>query len=239
MGGRVEEDSGIDKGRLRVLARGLEGAAPTGKWWPYEDPFEVVVSAVLTQRARWEGAARAMEALGRARLLTPKALASVPSVRLEQCIRPAGFYRQKARWLKAIASRLCQAYDERWAELLKLDTPALRRELLSWRGVGEETADAILLFAADRPSFVIDAYTRRLMVRFGALRPSARASYRDLAQAWVHAGFQQAGKARAMHASIVDFSKSTCAAAPRCALCPLERRCRKIGVSVEGHRPER
>lgn len=230
MGPRVEEDSGVDGPRLRLLARALGKVEPTGRWWPYDDPFEVAVSAVLTQRARWEGAAGAVAALRQAGLLTPRALAAAPWGDLERALRPAGFYRQKARALKAIASRLCDAYGARWELLLKLDTASLRRELLGWRGVGEETADAILLFAADRPAFVIDAYTRRLMGRFGALKRGARPSYRRLSQAWVEAGFGDAPKARRIHASIVDFSKSTCAARPKCGVCPLERKCMKVGV---------
>lgn len=234
MGPRVEEDSGIDGRRLRLLARSLGKVAPTGTWWPYSDPFEVAVSAVLTQRARWEGAARAMAALRDAGLLTPKALAAAPLEDLERCLQPAGFYRQKARALKGIASRLCDAYGGRWQSLLALDTPALRRELLGWRGVGEETADAILLYAADRQAFVIDAYTRRLMGRFGALKRGARPSYRRLSEAWTRAGFAEPANARRIHASIVDFSKSTCAARPKCGGCPLERGCLKVGLPARG-----
>ena len=230
MGPRVEEDSGIDGRRLRLLARALGKVGPTGTWWPYTDPFEVAVSAVLTQRARWEGAAGAMAALRDAGLLTPTALAAAPLEDLERCLRPAGFYRQKARTLKAIASRLCDAYGGRWGTLLALDTPTLRRELLGWRGVGDETADAILLYAADRPAFVIDAYTKRLMGRFGALDRGAKPSYRRLSEVWTRAGFADPAKARRIHASIVDFSKSTCAARPKCGGCPLERECLKVGL---------
>lgn len=228
MGTRVEEDSGIDGASLRVLARGLRSLAPEGRWWPYDDPFEITVSAVLTQRARWEGAQRAMKHLRGARLLTPRALARAPRARVEACVRTAGFYRQKAAALQAIASRVVEGYGGRMDSLFKLGDAELRQEILSWRGVGEETADAILLYAARRPTFVVDAYTIRLMRRFGALQGDSKPSYAEVARAWRAAGGKTARDAAVLHAAIVDHSKGLCGAAPQCARCPIERDCARV-----------
>ncbi len=232
MARRVEEDSGIDGARLRVLAGRLLALAPSGQWWPYDDPFEVAVSAVLTQRARWGGAARAMDELRKAGLLTPKELAAAPRARVEGCLRPAGFYLQKARAVQAIAERLCDRFGGEWENLECMETEELRAEVLSWRGVGEETADAILVYALGRPVFVVDAYALRLMGRFGALAPGARTSYAEVAAAWTSVSRGRARRSKALHAAIVDFSKSTCAARPRCAACPLARSCPKVGVKA-------
>jgi endonuclease-3 related protein len=231
MGKRVEEDSGIDVARLRALARGLEREAPGDEWWPHRDPFEIAVSAVLTQRARWEGALRAMENLRRAGLLTPRAMAGAPLRKVAACVRTAGFYRQKAAALQAMGRRLSDAYGGRMEDLFELRTPALRRELLSWRGVGEETADAILLFAAGRPAFVVDAYAMRLMRRYGAVEPRADPSYHQVAQAWRAAGVATVPAARAVHAAAVDLCKSHCRVRPSCRRCPLTGSCRKVGVA--------
>jgi endonuclease III related protein len=232
MARRVEEDSGIDVARLRVLARGLLAVAPAGRWWPYGDPFEVAVSAVLTQRARWGGAARAMEELRGAGLLTPSALEGAPRARVERCVRPAGFYRQKARALQEIAARICDGFGGDWKKLARLPTDQLREEVLSWRGVGEETADAIMLYALGRSAFVVDAYALRLMRRFGALAPEAEPSYGEVASAWRAVAKSRVGTSKALHGAIVDFCKSTCAARPHCGQCPLEPSCAKVNVKA-------
>jgi endonuclease III related protein len=228
MGKRVEEDSGIDGARLRVLATALRPLAPDGRWWPYDDPFEVAVSAVLTQRARWEGAQRAMDNLRAAKLLTPRALAAAPPARVEACVRTAGFYRQKTKALRAIASRICGAFGGRMVLLFELSTDELRRELLSWRGVGEETADAILVYGAGRPTFVVDAYAMRLMRRFGALRGAAAPSYAAVSAAWRTAGSRTLGDAKALHAAVVDLSKRVCTTVPACGRCPLAGACAQV-----------
>jgi endonuclease-3 related protein len=226
MGKRVEEGSGIDTARLRELARLLSPLAPRGRWWPYDDPFEVAVSAVLTQRARWEGAQRALENLRGAKLLSPRALARAPRRTVEACVRTAGFYRQKAAALQAMGARVADGYGGRMEDLFALPTPELRRELLSWRGVGDETADAILLFAAGRPVFVVDAYTVRLMERFGATSPrKAPPSYPAASAAWSAAGAGTVQGARALHAAIVEHGKATCSRTPACERCPLQSRC--------------
>ncbi len=237
MAKRVEEDSGIDGARLRLLAKGLEGVAPAGKWWPYDAPFEIAVSAVLTQRARFEGARSAMERLREAGLLTPQTLSAAARTQVEACVRPAGFFRQKARALQEISSVLCSRFGGRIERAFEMPTDELRRELLSWRGVGEETADAVLLFAAKRPVFVVDAYALRLMRRFGVIGGSAAPSPEEVAGAWRLVLGLHAEKLERVHAAIVDFSKSTCRVRPLCSTCPMRESCAREGVSETAAAP--
>lgn len=232
MGKRVEEDSGIDGARVRLLARRLGAVAPAGRWWPYDDPFEIAVSAVLTQRTTWTTAARAMEALRAAGLLTPASLASAPRPRIERAIRGSGFYRQKAKALQAIARVLVDRFGGKIENAFALDAHALRAELMSWRGVGDETADAIMLYAAGKPTFVVDAYTVRLMRRFGAIHASSAPNYHEVAAAWVAAGSRSVSVSRTLHGSIVDLCKSTCTKVPSCPACPLNAACPKEGVAA-------
>jgi endonuclease-3 related protein len=210
-----------------VLAARLRPLAPRGRWWPYDDPFEVAVSAVLTQRARWEGAQRAMANLRAANLLTPRALARAPAANVEACVRTAGFYRQKAKALQAMAARIVAQFDGSMHKVLELSTDELRGELMSWRGVGDETADAILLYAAARPAFVVDAYTVRLMRRFGATHGRRAPAYHAVARAWIAAGARTVPDAKALHAAIVDHSKRVCTVVPTCGECSLSSACAK------------
>lgn len=232
MARRVEEDSGIDGPRLRLLAKRLSAIAPRGRWWPYDEPFEIALSAVLTQRTRWQGAAQAMENLRAEGLLTPPALASAPRATVERALRPAGFYRQKARSLQGIATRICGGFGGRFERVLELPTPQLRAEILSWTGVGEETADAILLFAAGRPAFVVDAYAVRLMRRFGAVREGALPPPAAVRDAWMRTLGNRPGASKAAHAAIVELCKSHCTREPACGTCPVRVPCPKVGVAA-------
>ena len=155
--------------RLRELYnRLLKEYGPQG-WWPVkgkyrpgvfrprtgEECFEIAAGALLTQNTNWGNAARALEGLRAARLLSPRCIIRAPLPKLEKAIRPAGYYRQKAGRLKGLA----KAYLSLNA---RMGTEELRERLLAVKGVGEETADSILLYAYGRPVFVIDAYTKRI-----------------------------------------------------------------------------
>lgn len=219
-----------------MLAGRLLALAPRGRWWPYDDPFEVVVSAVLTQRTRWQGAARAMDNLRAENLLRPPALAGAPREKVERALRPAGFYRQKARALQGIAERIGAGFGGRFERVLELATPQLRAEVLSWPGVGEETADAVLLFAAGRPAFVVDAYAMRLMRRFGAVKEGASPPPAAVRDAWMRTLGGRPPASKAAHAAIVELCKSHCTREPACRTCPIGGSCRKLGVAASGRR---
>jgi endonuclease-3 related protein len=232
MASRVEEDSGIDGRRLKMLARRLARGGPGRRWWPYSDPFELAVSAVLTQQTRWSAVERAMEALRREGLLTPAKLARASPRDVERLVRPTGFYRQKARAIQGISRILVDRFQGRIEGALALPTDDLRREVLSWPGVGEETADAILLYGAARPRFVVDAYTYRLMERFGVTRGSERPSYAATSAAWALATAGGLAGFQAAHGAIVDVCKTNCMRQPECRSCRLDAVCPKIGVKI-------
>ena len=232
MAGRVKEDSGVEPRRLATLARHLGRAYPTGRWWPYDDPFEIAISAILTQQTRWSAVERAMAALRRRRLLTPRALAAAGRTVVEGTLRPTGFYRQKTRAVQGIARILVERFGGSMERALQLPTDELRKELLSWPGVGQETADSILLYAAGRATFVVDAYTYRVMRRFGVIRANAQPSYAAVSSAWAHRVPGGAPGFQAMHGAIVEHGKRHCTRTPDCSGCPLRWQCPKIGVEL-------
>ncbi len=227
MGARVEEDSGIDGARLRALAKGLLDGAPATRWWPYEGPLEIALSAILTQRTKWDNAVRAMDNLRKANLLDATALNRAERSMVEECVRPAGFYRQKARAVQEVGSVLVSRFGASTDRLFHLSYDELRRELLTWRGVGPETADAIMLYAGGRAAFVVDAYTQRLQRRFGAVVMNGDPTYAQTAAAWARASGGRVETFKALHGAIVDHCKTVCTAVPDCPRCALSSRCAK------------
>lgn len=189
-------------------------------WWPAKSPFEVVVGAVLTQNTAWTNVERAIAALDRAGALTPAGLRGLERSVLETLIRPAGFFRQKAERLQAFVDYLQCRYDGSLAKCLSGEIAGLREELLLQPGIGPETADSILLYAGGHPTFVVDAYTRRLFHRLGVLRG-------DESYAAVRTHFMAGLPANPAlfneyHALIVVHCKRRCRKArPLCAACPL------------------
>lgn len=163
----------VAKARLLRLYQSLLRAFGPQGWWPGRTPFEVAVGAILTQHTAWTNAARAIAALRRARLLTPARLAHVSEAELASTIRAAGTYRLKARSVRAFTRWLLERHRGRFDGLRTAPLAALRRELRELPGLGPETADAILLYAAHRPVFVADTYARRALARHGLLRAGA------------------------------------------------------------------
>jgi len=136
-------------------------------WWPGRTPFEVIVGAILVQNTSWTNAASAIANLRAAGLLTPRALENVPLPKLTRLIRPSGYFRQKARKLKAFVRFLREHHGGSLKAMFRTPTPQLREQLLRVHGIGPETADSILLYAGNHPVFVVDAYTRRILERHG------------------------------------------------------------------------
>jgi endonuclease-3 related protein len=213
---------------LRLYDRLARRFGPQG-WWPGDSAFEVVVGAILTQNAAWTNAERALARLRAAGVLdAPGRLAALPPRRLAALVRPSGTYRVKAARLRAFVDRLRRHHGGDLGRLLALPAPALRRELLAVSGIGPETADAIALYAAGRPVFVIDAYTRRVLVRHRLAPPEA--NYGGL-QALVTAHLpRDPGLFNEYHALLVRVGKAFCRARPRCAGCPLR-------VDLRGREP--
>ena len=154
---------------LRAFYRALLRAWGAQNWWPAESRFEVILGAFLTQNTAWGNVERALANLRRARCLSMIGIRRVPLARLERLLRPAGYFRQKARRVKAFVSWLDANYDGSLARMFARPTAELRAELLALHGVGPETADSILLYAGGHPIFVVDAYTRRVLDRHHVL----------------------------------------------------------------------
>jgi len=143
------------------------------RWWPGNTPFEVCVGAILTQNTAWTNVEKAIANLRRARALTPQRLRALPLRRLAPLIRPAGYFNVKARRLRSFLDFLHVEFRDDLRRMFRTPTAALREKLLGVNGIGPETADSILLYAGGHESFVVDAYTRRVLARHGWIKPDA------------------------------------------------------------------
>lgn len=210
-----------DARSLHALLDHLLGAYGPQHWWPGDSPFEVMVGAVLTQNTAWSNVERAIAGLKAAGALSPESIAALSHERLAALIRPAGYFNVKATRLQA----LCRFLLEAGGEPALADTPTenLRVRLLAVHGVGPETADDLLLYAFERPVFVIDAYTRRLFGRLGLA--SGHESYEELRAGVESAIGADAAAFNELHALIVHHAKVACAKVPRCAGCCLGEIC--------------
>jgi endonuclease-3 related protein len=207
------------KARLLRLYRALLARYGPQGWWPARTPFEVAVGAILVQHTAWPGAARAVAALRARRLLTPARLAACDVTTLEALVRPAGTYRLKARRLLDFAGWLQRRFGGDLRAMRRVPLGPLRRELLAVPGLGPETADAILLYAAGRPVFVADAYTRRVLVRHRLLR---RDTGYEAARAFVEAHLpSDPALFNEFHALLVALAKDHCRTVARCERCPV------------------
>ena len=211
--------------KLRELFRRLRGAYGPQRWWPAETPFEVIVGAILTQAAAWTNVERAIGRLKAEGMLSPRAIREAPRDRLADVIRSAGYFNAKAAKLQAVCRHLGERYGDSLERLFDQDVAALRAELLGLYGVGEETADSIILYAAGKPSFVIDAYTRRILARVG-VRPREE-SYAAHQALFMERLPPSAPLFNEYHALLVRHGKDACVKSrPRCAGCCLADICR-------------
>ena len=155
------------KNRLLEIYDRLYSRYGPQHWWPGDGAFEVIIGAILTQAASWDGVDKALANLKAHGLLEPAALRAVDQEELAELIRPSVYFNAKAQKVKAFVQHLGEHYDDDLAVMLEKDAYLLRQELQSIYGIGEETADDIVLYAAHKPVFVIDAYTRRILSRLG------------------------------------------------------------------------
>lgn len=206
---------------LEALLERLAAAYGSQHWWPAETGFEVMVGAVLTQSTAWSNAGKAVANLRVADCLDAAAILGLARGELERLLRPAGFYRVKSQCLVNLCQWLVHAGGMARAEAMS--TPALRRALLGVKGIGAETADAILLYAFARPVFVVDAYARRILSRYGLA--SGRESYAELQHELQRALGAGAPAYNEYHALMVQHAKVHCRTTPRCASCPLTDSC--------------
>lgn len=201
--------------------RALFSAFGPRHWWPARTRMEMIAGAILTQNTAWTNVEKAIRRLRAERALTPRALHDTGLGQLAEWIRPAGYFNVKARRLRAFTSMLERDFGGSLRRLFALDTKALRRALLDVKGIGPETADSILLYAAQRPVFVVDAYTRRFLVRHGWLE--TKATYEQTARLFHDRLPEEARLFNEYHALVVELGKRYCRARPRCGECPLRR----------------
>lgn len=208
--------------RVRAVFDRLHDRFGPQGWWPGETPFEVMVGAVLTQNTAWTNVERAILRLKRAGLLDASILAALPLADLGSLIQSAGYFNVKARRLQGFCQALIAAGGE--GVLGTLTTPDLRGWLLGVHGIGPETADDILLYAFDRPVFVVDAYTRRIFERLGLL--AGGEGYEPIRAAFEAALPPDVGLFNAYHALLVRQGKGVCRITrPRCYDCALRTDC--------------
>jgi len=188
-------------------------------WWPAETPLEVMVGAILTQNTAWPNVRKAVERLKTAGCLSAAAIAALPQEALAELIRPSGYYNVKARRLKAFMTWFLEAYGGDEEAMFREETQVLRERLLKVKGIGDETADSILLYAGGKPVFVVDAYTRRILSRHGLV--DGKVSYGDLQDLFMEHLPPSAPLYNQYHALIVETGKRFCRKKPRCASCPL------------------
>jgi len=206
---------------LTEIYRLLYDAFGPQHWWPGETQFEIITGAILTQNTSWANVVKAITNLKSANCLTPKKLRHFDTVQLAKLIRPAGYYNIKASRLKNFIDWLFDNYDGELSNLESIDTDRLRAELLAIKGIGRETADSILLYAFDRPVFVVDAYTARIVCRHGLIGPDA--DYEQLRELFESNLPQDIQLFNEYHALLVRVGKEFCRPKARCALCPLDK----------------
>ena len=189
-------------------------------WWPAETVLEMMVGAILTQNTNWKNVEKAIQNLKKRQLLSLDALYSIPDIELAKEIRPAGYYNIKAGRIKNLINFVMDRYGGDLSMLLKDKTQALKRGLLSIKGVGPETADSILLYACHRPVFVIDSYTHRILNRHNMTQEET--SYYELQDLFTDHLPDDPALFNEFHALIVQTAKNYCRKKPLCDRCPLE-----------------
>ena len=192
-------------------------------WWPAETPFEVVIGAILTQNTNWNNVAKAISNLRQAGALTPTAILGLTTAELELLIRPSGFFRQKAERLQLFCRHLDNQHQGDLNAFLQQELDLVREELLQLKGIGPETADSILLYAGQRPSFVVDAYTGRLFSRLGLL--NGKEKYDQIRALFMSRLDGDVQLYNEFHALIVIHCKDVCRKKPLCSNCLFDDIC--------------
>jgi len=188
-------------------------------WWPGETPFEVMVGAILTQNTNWSNVEKAIINLKKDQALDPLKIKSMRTSRLAALIKPSGFFNIKAQRLKTFIAFLFEEYNGDLKKMAREESEVLRRKVLSVKGIGPETADSILLYALNKPVFVVDAYTKRVFSRHGVC--SAKDDYHDVQGIFASRLPADVKLFNEYHALIVILAKQFCRTKPLCKECPL------------------
>jgi endonuclease-3 related protein len=216
------DDQSLGQALIDIYRRLLDCFGPQ-HWWPAEEPFEVIVGAILTQSAAWGNVEKAIANLKRAEALSSAKLRRLQLPRMAKMVHPCGYYNAKALKLKSFAFWLGNHYNDDLDSLFAVDTDELRQQLLSVHGIGQETADSILLYAAGKPVFVIDAYTRRILSRIGLV--PEKDSYGGYQAFFMENLPADAAMFNEYHALLVRLGKDFCRRRPLCPQCCLKDIC--------------
>jgi endonuclease III related protein len=225
--------------KLSVVFEKLLSAYSEQNWWPVTEPgellptykkrdrlteqqkFEVCIGAILTQNTDWKNAMKALEQLNKAKMLSCNALAAARQPAIAKLIRSSGYFNQKAKEVSLFAKYLRANYSCSVEKLFEKPLEELRQELLSLHGIGPETADDIILYAAGKPSFVVDAYTRRFVERFFG----KKMDYDEAKQFFEGQLPKDAQLFNEFHALLVEHGKRNCGKKPVCGKCFLSENC--------------
>lgn len=210
----------MGKNRLPCIYKKLYENFGKQNWWPAQTKLEIIIGAVLTQNTAWPNVEKAINNLRQNRLLSFKKISKIKTDKLAALIKPAGYFNIKAKRLKNVLEFIKNNYDGDLRDMQKTNALSLRTRLLEINGVGPETADSILLYAFNKPIFVVDAYTKRIFVR---LRIAPKdSSYEDLQRLFMKNLKLDARLFNEYHALIVKLGKDYCKKSkPKCAICPI------------------
>lgn len=188
-------------------------------WWPGDTALEIIVGAILTQNTNWQNVERAIKNLKANKCLSARAIKNMSHNKLAQLIRPAGYFNVKARRLKNFINFLFKEYKGQIKRMRAQNLTILRAKLLAVNGIGQETADSILLYALNKPIFVVDAYTRRFLLRHKLI--DKEATYNNIQDYFMNSLKKNLRLFNEYHALIVRLGKDICKTKPDCSICPL------------------
>jgi endonuclease-3 related protein len=192
-------------------------------WWPADTKFEVIVGAILTQQASWKNVEKAINNLKNENVLEPKKLFNLSIKKLEILIKPSGFFKVKAKRLRSFLEFFIENYDGNLEKMSETTLEELREELLSVHGIGPETCDSILLYATEKPIFVVDAYTIRLCQKYPLINSK---KYEEVQEFFQENLPKNVNLFNEFHALIVELGKNYCKTKPICEKCPLKEGCK-------------
>ncbi|MCE5333236.1 MAG: endonuclease III domain-containing protein [Desulfobacteraceae bacterium] len=219
---------------LREIHDRLLAAFGPQSWWPAQSPFEVILGAILTQNTAWKNVVAAIRNLRENGLLSCERISALAAPELAQFIRPSGFFNQKAKKIRTFCDHIARSWDGDLESFLAQDTDPLRDELLQIRGIGPETADSIVLYAAFKPSFVVDAYTYRIFSRHDWIAEAI--GYDELREHFMGALDPDVPLFQEFHALLVRTGHLYCRKKPLCEDCPLNY---YFNSEENGCRPDR
>ncbi len=188
-------------------------------WWPGKTQFEIIVGAILTQNTSWSNVEKAIANLKKEGLLDYNSILKIPANKLAGLIRPSGYYNQKAKKLKNFVNFIRENFDENISKMKKLDLRELRLKLLEINGIGNETADSIILYAFNKPIFVVDTYTNRVFTRIGLIKVGL--TYCEVQKFFMDNLPSDYILYNDFHAQIVILGKHFCKKSPVCSICPV------------------